>query len=217
MKKFNLIGLLAILFSGLTFSPLQADFIQCPGDACAGTINADVVNGTELFDDITSDDGDDIIFGGAEDDRLFSELGNDIIFGGLGSDDMDSGPGDDILLGGPDAFTISQRVDGDEGNDVINVFAGETANCLRIFDGGGTNDVVNLIGFGPYSLVEPFGQPELGEGFIYLIDPIAGGDIYIEIRGDVDDEAIEIVNGLPNPSITIIPGDEIPVDCVLED
>jgi hypothetical protein len=219
MKR-NMIFLGALLL--VIAAPTQADFVQCTGGPCVAdgqTDNADIINGTPDSDFIIGLGGNDVILGGAGNDFIGGEdagvvdlnQGNDVIFGGTGSDVLEGHEGNDIIFPGPDDGEFSQDVRGDDGdsvdgNDITNVFAGDITTCLFIDSDGGSGDIVNLIGFGPYSLQRPFGQPGFAEGVIYLIDPIGGGEIFIEVTPD-DDGDTEIINGLPTPNVTILPDD----------
>ena len=97
----------------------------------------------------------------------------------------------------------------DEGNDTFNVFAGEILGCLSIESGEGL-DVLNLIGFGPYSATAPFGQTGFGAAFVQIFDPITGGQIVVEVSEN-DDTGAEIINGLLSPNPTIV--DTLPEGC----
>lgn len=110
-----------------------------------GTPDDDLINGTELADDVRgfdgSDtlygnggddvirggtatpadplawDGDDLIDGGAGNDKAFGGSGNDVIIMGDGDDTADGGRGDDVLMGGDglDTFMIRQFAGDEEG------------------------------------------------------------------------------------------------------
>jgi hypothetical protein len=192
-------------------TPSQADNILCPGVACVGSDNADIIVGTPVGDEIDGLMGNDVIFGLGDFDLIGGNEGNDLIFGGQGDDVQGGDDGNDVLFPGPDTDINSfQNANGDDGNDTINVLVGEITGCLVIEDDGGL-DTVNLIGFGAYSLTAPFGLPEdLGPGFIAEIDPVSGGFIVIEIDTNSDD-GIETVNGFVSPAI--IQGGEVPDSC----
>jgi Ca2+-binding RTX toxin-like protein len=217
--------LLGILMLGLIVVPSQGVFVQCPvaGGTCDGdegaTDDADVINGSAFDDEIRGLGGDDFIIGGDGGDEIFGEddsgglVGNDIIFGGPGADIINGNDGTDVLFPGPDDGVFSQLANGQgegggaDSNDIINVFAGEITTCLTIDGGGGSRDIVNLIGFGPYSLELPFGLIDMDqEGVIHVVDPIGGGDIFIEI--DLDGEGdTEVINGLPSPNVVFLDDD----------
>lgn len=200
-----LIGLLTLAASAVS---IQADFIQCPGgigfcDIDTGvTDNADLINGTSGTDLVEALGGNDLVFGQGEVDRIDGDSGDDVIFGGPGSDTILGDTGNDILLPGPDSSDVFQLAFGDEGNDTLNVLASETQNCLLI-EGGAGFDEVNLIGFGPYSADSPYGQPGFGTGYIRIVDPIAGGRIFILVEENGANH-VERVNGLLSPNVTII-------------
>jgi hypothetical protein len=203
MKKLITLRVLSVLALGLMASPIQADFIQCGGGGpCNGTDNSDVINGNSEANDINAGPGDDIAFGNEGEDSLQGDGGNDILFGGPGDDDFFGNDGNDIILAGPDDDLDSgQFINGDGGNDITHVLVGEILGCLSVFDNGGA-DVVNLIGFGPYSAQAPFGQPGFGNGVVVVMDPITNGVIAIEVSEN-DDSGVETINGLLTPNVTI--------------
>jgi hypothetical protein len=205
-KQRWMIGLLSALALMVFVSPSDANFVQCPGGACGtpegSTNEADVINGTQNNDDIMSYGGDDFIFGSAGMDFIISGAGDDIIFGGLNSDLIDGTGGNDFILPGPDDLDSSQEGFGLEGNDIFNVFVGEIVGCMRLYGQLG-HDVVNFIGFGPYSANSPFGIPDFELGWILIVDPITGGLIFVEVSPDAGDNT-EVMNGLPTPNPTFL-------------
>lgn len=81
-------------------------------------------------DDLSTDDGDDLVFGGDGNDTISTRDGNDEIYGGAGNDIIDAGLGDDII----DAGTGTNEIDADEGDDLI-------------FSGHGDNEILGRGGF----------------------------------------------------------------------
>jgi Ca2+-binding RTX toxin-like protein len=82
-------------------------------------------------------DGDDFALGGAGNDELVGGIGNDILIGEDGNDTLDGGTGVNYLY-----------ADG-TGSDLIRVNAtlgGTQTQLLVSFEGGGTNDSVNITG-----------------------------------------------------------------------
>jgi Ca2+-binding RTX toxin-like protein len=211
MKRLILISIFGLMLMALGQTDLQGDFIQCPGDVCGGTIGDDLINGTLEEDTIGADDGNDIVFGNGDDDSLNGRNGNDLLFGGPGNDELDGGSGDDIMLAGLDRGMGFQNVQGSDGNDTTFVFVGETSGCLKIEESFGFNDVVHLVGFGPYSASSPFNQPGFVEAWLHIVDPITGGDIIMEIL-EANNGGIDTVNGLLTPNVTII--FDLPESCI---
>jgi Ca2+-binding RTX toxin-like protein len=227
-----MLGVLTFTVAGLMVAPIQANFVLCPaaGGSCNAddgtTDNADVIMGSPNNDDIEGQGGNDVIFAGPGNDGVDGDNGgavpgNDLVFGGPGSDDLNGLEGNDTLFPGPDGGpnSLVQYINGNEGNDTTNVLVSDISSCLVILDTpefGGTSglDVVNLIGFGPYSVKKPFGQPDFAGTWVHLTDPIAGGDIFIQVSLD-DDVGIETINGLLSPNVTILPNDALPLDCEL--
>lgn len=204
-KSILLIGLFSTML--LMTNPIQANFVQCQFgvmcDMAAGTTDdGDVINGSVGLDWIEAEGGDDLVFGGPGTEFIDGGSGNDLLIGGPDSDLLFGSPGNDILLPGSDTMEFHQNVDGGEGNDSVNVLVSEVSSCLFIQDGLGI-DTVNLIGFGPYSAVEPFGVPGFVNGWIRVVDPVTGGRIFIRIFEN-NDLGTEVVNGLLSPNITFL-------------
>jgi hypothetical protein len=219
-RQWLLLAVLAFAVVGLMNSPSQAVFIQCPlGGGIGGecdedegvTDGPDIIMGTPGQDDVDGLEGGDVIFGGAEADRLEGDEGNDVIFGGPGSDVIRGDDDHDVIVVGPDDEYFSQKIRGRSGNDSIHVFAGDVTTCLFIDPGEGI-DTVNLIGFGPFRIDDTGGTLGFAaDSVIHLIDPIGGGDIFIEVDSiDINDDT-EIINGLPTPNPSIIDEDD---DCL---
>jgi hypothetical protein len=210
-QKLSMVALIAIAVLGLSVALIQADFLQCVALAnCPGSDNPDLINGSQGDDIIRGFDGGDTILGNAGDDNIGGDDGNDVIFGGLGADSLHGRDGNDILLAGPDLPDAGQLVFGSDDNDTANVFVTDVTYCL-IVDLGDDTDLVNLIGFGPYTAVVPFGQAGFVEGWAYLQDPITGGDIYIFVEEATSDGA-ETINGLLSPNVVILAEDAQEVD-----
>jgi RTX calcium-binding nonapeptide repeat (4 copies) len=97
-----------------------------------------------------SDDGADIIDGGAGDDTVFARGGNDTVNGG---------PGNDILYGGPGDDTLS----GNDGSDLI---LGEAGHATLYGNSAGTPGAANEVDY----LYGDFGSNgnEAGSGNDYL-------------------------------------------------
>ena len=136
-------------------------------------------------------------------DELNGAGGNDFLSGGPGQDFLHGDAGNDHLLAGPDVPNFGQVVHGGTGNDVAYVFVGEIVSCLIIYGESGF-DIVNLIGFGPFSASQSFGiTPGWVNGWLVVNDPIGGGVIYIQVFEN-GDAGTEVINGLTMPSVTFI-------------
>jgi Ca2+-binding RTX toxin-like protein len=213
---------------------------------CTGTEFDDVINGTPDLNEIGGLGGDDSIFAGDNPatngtsvlgkesvgglmfgvPRYFNGFvaepiaggsGDDFISGGPGSDSIYGNEGNDILLAGTDTPGYGQLIDGNEGNDTAYALVGEVTSCLVIYGGPGS-DYANLLGHGPYSASQPFGITPAGwtEGFVHVVDPVGGGDIYIYVVEN-GDAGTEFINGLLSPNVTFIEGSTPPMnqDCIL--
>jgi hypothetical protein len=209
MKKSQAFFALIIMLTFAFSTPsIQANFVQCPGNLCGApqgvTVNNDLINGSPLEDFIDGLAGADIIFGNDAEDHIEGFEDNDLIFGGRGSDVTFGDNGDDIILPGPDVINFQQLARGGQGNDTFYVFAGEISSCLFI-EGHEDNDAANFIGFGPYSAFGPFFEQGFGDGYVRLVDPIAGGRIFIRVEENGTNN-VEVINGLftPNPVVITI-------------
>ncbi|WP_207480489.1 GDSL-type esterase/lipase family protein [Arenibaculum pallidiluteum] len=90
-------------------------------DNMAGDNNANVMNGRDGDDSITSYRGADILYGGAGNDRLMGGADNDKLFGGEGNDRLAGDTGADEMTGGAgaDAFILRK---GETTGDLITDF-----------------------------------------------------------------------------------------------
>jgi hypothetical protein len=190
------------LFTAVFAIPIHADFIQC-SPACAGSDNADVINGSPEGDLISGNDGNDLILGGDGRDGIDGNEGNDLIFGGLGSDLIAGSEGNDTIFPGPDNVLDVQESAGGIGNDTFIVLVGETVNC-QVIRGQEDFDVLHLIGFGPYVAEYPFGEVapiEIGS-VVVIQDPITGSYIFVRVEDGPDN--VERINGLATPNVTLL-------------
>ena len=159
---------------------------------------ADNVNGEDGDDNIITynpmnptDDGNDIVNGGA---------GNDSINTGFGDDSVTAGDGDDIISTGPGVDTV----DGGEGNDIIDTGDG---NDIDIY--GRTGDDVIFTGAGddgtqlyPIRGDEGNDYIDLGNGNNSWVYGDEGNDVIIShggndtnILGGAGDDTINVGNG----------------------
>jgi hypothetical protein len=204
MKQIILLAVIGMMALGLSASPIQAEFFQCPVGGCNGSAEDDVIMGTFDADTILAEAGNDVVFGGAGNDQLSGNEDQDVLFGGLGDDFVRGSSGNDFLMPGPDTGPfVGQLSEGGTGNDTTNVFAGEISGCLLINLQEGA-DVVNLIGFGPFSASNDFGLAADANGVIEVVDPIAGGVIHI-VFNNANDSGTEVINGLLSPNVTALP------------
>jgi Ca2+-binding RTX toxin-like protein len=126
------------VLSGVIATTLTA--FNLDGYPADGTPPAGItIDGTALGDNLYGTIGNDIING---------LDGNDFILGGAGPDTIFGGNGDDILIGGAQIDTIH----GDDGNDNIQVYSGDTGwggngdDGLQALDDGFNNGVYALNG-----------------------------------------------------------------------
>jgi len=92
-----------------------------------GTVDDDVIRGTQRSDKICSISGNDVVHGGRGNDQLRGYDGNDDLFGGRGDDILNGGYGKDDLRGdaGEDTLYGDQHADTlDGGNNRDTCFGG---------------------------------------------------------------------------------------------
>lgn len=172
-------GLVAALFAGFlseTFrtaeeeDPTQSDDepAKSTGFALGEAYSTDqttppdqTLTGSEASDILSSQGGNDQIWGGAGDDALTSRAGHDSISAGDGRDQAYGGEGNDFLMAGEGNDTVY----GEAGNDVIN---GEGQDDM-IYAGPGDDDATGGAGR----------------------DHVFGGEGADTISGDAGDDAID--------------------------
>lgn len=108
--------------------------------AITGSLEGDLLFGTDAAESIDALDGADIVFAGGGDDEvrggdgmdvLYGQDGNDLLEGGDGNDTLAGGAGDDTLLGGAGTGLLY----GEAGDDLLR--GGDSADLLN---GGGGSD-----------------------------------------------------------------------------
>ena len=111
--------------------------LDAPGESRDKLVNIEEVTATEFDDSITMSDadnvaigknGDDVIFGLAENDRLVGDAGQGFYHSGRGDDVLVGGLGQDRLSGnrGADMFdfnAIAESMAGDKSRDLMNDFS----------------------------------------------------------------------------------------------
>lgn len=103
----------------------------------------DVISGGAGNDTIYGQDDDDILYGGTGDDYIDGGIDDDYISGGTGSDTLIGGQGNDTLDGGAGNDTMSG---GDDRDVFYNVNAGDDVDGGA---GGDDYDVLDLVGSAP--------------------------------------------------------------------
>jgi hypothetical protein len=117
-------------------------------DTIQGSVDGEVINGNQGFDQIFGGGGNDNLFGGQDGDVIDGGVGDDILFGNLGADIITGGDGNDNLFGGKDNDNLS----GDLGNDILSGDFG-----IDTLTGGGGSDIFVLgIGGGGADLITDF-------------------------------------------------------------
>jgi hypothetical protein len=117
--------------------------VQCePGITCVGTEKPDRITGTDGHDFINALGGKDTVFGLGGNDQVDGFGGNDVIHGGLDGDGGTS-LGETNLEGAE----RSDKVYGEEGNDIIDASANDTPRSRdRSFGGTGNDEILAIDG-----------------------------------------------------------------------
>lgn len=164
-----------VVFDAEAISQLADDMSATDqDDMIAGTEFADYFDGLGGDDQIYGGDGDDVIDGGSGADQLLGEDGNDIIDGGEGDDWIFGDIGNDQLDGGGG----DDQVDGGYGDDTLTGSDGAD----RLWGGEG-NDVL-LGGAGDDMLSG-------GEGDNYLAGGDGDDEYYVDSESDVIIEGLD--------------------------
>ncbi|PLV13799.1 large adhesive protein, partial [Pseudomonas plecoglossicida] len=171
------------------------------GDVDGRVLHKYIVEHVSEFDVSRSNDGNDILNGGAGNDLLFGQggddtldggKGNDILIGGLGKDTLLGGEGNDILLGGKgdDTMTGGSGADtfvwkaGDSGKDVIKDFKvaeGDRIDLKDLLQGEKGSTIDNYL-----KLTTVEGTTTLqvsSEGKLNAAGGIANADVTIKLEG----------------------------------
>ncbi|RII80428.1 type I secretion C-terminal target domain-containing protein [Pseudomonas monteilii] len=171
------------------------------GDVDGRVLHKYIVEHVSEFDVSRSNDGNDILNGGAGNDILFGQggddtldggKGNDILIGGAGKDILLGGEGDDILIGGSgnDTLTGGSGADtfvwkaGDTGNDVIKDFKvaeGDRIDLKDLLQGEKGSTIDNYL-----KLTTVEGTTTLqvsSEGKLNAEGGIANADVTIKLEG----------------------------------
>ena len=121
-----------------------------------GTINDDIIVGSNLDEQIEGLAGSDTLYGSLGDDWLYAGDGDDYLFGGAGNDLVTGGTGNDTLVGG----LGYDHLYGLAGDDTYIINIGDAPIGLtgseysRIYEGlnDGT-DTLRMVGFDPSELL----------------------------------------------------------------
>ncbi|MCP9480819.1 Hint domain-containing protein [Shimia sp. CNT1-13L.2] len=128
-----------VIYGGL--DPSFPDYLNIPDDGHGGVIpDPETDNGRDLID---GGAGNDTIFGQDDDDTISGGTGNDVIDGGVDEDSITGGEGNDALTGGHGDDTIH----GNEGDDTIHggigadsLTGGEGDDSFTLGGGDGAGD-----------------------------------------------------------------------------
>ncbi|MDO5150474.1 MAG: calcium-binding protein, partial [Oscillospiraceae bacterium] len=113
------------------------------GDNISGDEGSDVIYAGLGNDTVHGGYDSDIIYGEVGNDHLYGDEGDDFIVGGAGSDYIEGGTGDDIIIGGSEddndatGYNDDDTIYGQEGNDTISVNLGSNK-----ISGGIGNDYI---------------------------------------------------------------------------
>ena len=174
----------------------------------------DLLNGTDIGNDIYGGDGNDTINGLGGDDTLVGGNGDDRLDGGAGNDFIVAGTGDDVASGGDgrdviNGFDGADTLDGGAGNDRL--FGGNGDDTLNGGDGddvmlgqGGADSYDGGAGVDTVSYSnDPVSSTSTEGATVYLAGNdanagLAAGDTYANVEnivGSVRDDTIVGDNG----------------------
>lgn len=175
------------IYGGL--DPSFPDALNIRDDGTDGPADPVTDNGKDVID---GGAGDDTIFGQDDDDTITGGAGNDYIDGGIDDDTIDGGTGNDTLLGGQGDDTVL----GGDGDDVID---------------GGDGDNILSGGDGDDDITGGSGDDQITGGQGADIVDAGDGDDVIDTSGplgsNLPDRGFPAYNGLP-----AVPADPDPFD-----
>jgi Ca2+-binding RTX toxin-like protein len=129
MRRVTLSLTVSIVALALASGVALAQVVTCPmgGGLCVGTDDNDILNGTNLADDMRGLKGQDTLNAAADFDLLAGGRGNDILKGEADNDSLSGDLGDDTLLGGPgdDEYRFTNGWGRDRISDATQGMAGE--------------------------------------------------------------------------------------------
>ncbi len=143
-------------------------------DILTGNALDNELRGMRGTDQISGNNGNDRLFGGAGDDALSGGIGNDVLDGGIGADQMQGGAGDD-------SFVVDAA-----GDVVTEGFGDGTDHVTASISYGLTADVENLTLTG--AALDGFGNSLantiIGNGGFNYLDGSGGNDVLQGLGGD---------------------------------
>lgn len=154
---------------------------------------ADLVDGGDGDDTISTGIGNDTIFGGTGADSIDAGSGNDSIDAGDGNDVVTAGAGDDTIIFGNGNDTVY----GGDGNDLIDDQAGMQMTGVSLIYGGAGNDTIytgfsNDIVYGGDGLDLIFGEGDNDSLFGGAeSDALYGGDGADTLSGDAGNDTLQ--------------------------
>ena len=108
-----------------------------------GTVNADVLKGSEYADVIQGLDGNDVLYGYLGNDSLLGGKGNDTLFGHDGKDGLNGDAGNDVLNGGKGDDTLYGGITNDSDSYIIN--KGDGFDSIIDLDDTSAKDTIRFI------------------------------------------------------------------------
>ncbi len=170
----------------------------------AGDDTLMALEGVGGSDTLYGGDGDDLLKGGEGSDELYGDAGDDILYGGAGSDTMTGSFGNDIFR--------FENLPGSFDDDVIDDFNGSGKDHIQFngevfteLESGNIDDVF---------VANDSGEAESADD--RLIYNTITGELFYDVDGNGDAEAVKVVTLTGNPEleasdISLI-GDDIPVE-----
>jgi len=196
--------------AGSTTSAFEKNRLAATQIAITGSLEGDLLFGTDAAESIDALDGSDMVFAGGGDDEVRGGGGTDILYGQNGADVLDGGDGYDTLAGGEGDDTLlggagTGLLYGEAGDDTL--YGGDAADLLN---GGGGSD--RLHGAAGDDLVfsgdgDDMAWGDSGADTLYGengADTLDGGDGDDILDGGVHDD--RLYGGAGNDLITSGPG-----------
>jgi Ca2+-binding RTX toxin-like protein len=143
-----------------------------------GSYNSDILRGNAGVNDISAQDGNDLLDGREGNDVLDGGAGNDTIIGGQGNDQLAGGLDNDTLIGGVGADTFHFAVGSTGADQVMDFQLGTDQLVFDVIDGIDGMSQLNIVQVGAHTLI----TYDFSEGSLLLTGVnanqlIAAGDL----------------------------------------
>ncbi|MBB4591541.1 putative Ig domain-containing protein [Xanthomonas cannabis] len=197
-------------FMAALSAPLRIFTGPDKGAAVYGSVQDDMLAGTDIGDLLYGMDGSDTLEGRAGDDILAGGIGNDVLRGGVGNDTIFGEDGNDILDGG----IGSDRLRGGAGTDTYVLYAGAPGDIDRITDadGIGVLEIEGNSGWAAGLVATSENTWEAADGYIRVTVASAGDGKQLVIRLGTSGGTTIVENWTPGTFGIVLPGYQPPSD-----